>query len=64
LIYLRLTREGNIYTGYYSADGQNWIKTGEHARDFSQVRVGLVAAQAPTEIPAMFEYFAMNVLQQ
>jgi len=63
VIYLRLRREGNTYTGYYSEDGQNWIATGEHVRDFSQARVGLTAAQAPTEISALFDYFTMNAIQ-
>jgi beta-xylosidase len=63
VIYLRLRREGNTYTGYYSEDGQNWIMTGKHVRDFSQIRVGLVAAQASTEIPAVFDYFTMDALQ-
>jgi branched-chain amino acid transport system substrate-binding protein len=60
LIYLRLQRRGNTYSGYYSEDGEQWIKTGEHVRDFSQMRIGLLAAQAPTEITAEFDYFAMN----
>jgi serine/threonine protein kinase len=60
LIYLRLQRQGNTYTGYYSEDGKNWIKLGEHSRDLSPVRVGLMAAQAPEEIPALFDYFTMN----
>ncbi len=64
VIYLRLRREGNTYSGYYSEDGQNWILTGEHVRDFSQPRVGLIAAQSETEIPAVFEYFTMNLLQK
>jgi branched-chain amino acid transport system substrate-binding protein len=59
-IYLRLRRVGNTYTGYYSEDGENWTITGDHIRDFSQMRVGLIAAQAPTEIPAVFDYFTMN----
>ena len=59
-VYLRLTRVGNTYTGYYSGDGQNWKMTGEHVRDFPQARVGLMAAQAPTEIPAVFDYFTMD----
>ena len=62
LIYLRLKRQGNTYTAYYSEDGENWIKLGEHSRDFSQVRVGLVADQASTGIPAVFDYFTMNAL--
>lgn len=60
VIYLRLQRAGNTYSGYYSEDGEQWIKTGEHVRDFSQVRVGLMAAQAPTEIPAVFDYFTQT----
>ncbi len=63
LIYLRLRRTGNTYTGYYSEDGENWNMTGEHTRELSQVRVGLVATQAGTEIPAVFDYFTIDVLQ-
>jgi serine/threonine protein kinase len=63
LIYLRLERKGNTYTGYYSEDGENWITLGEHSRDFSTARVGLMAAQAPEEIPALFDYFTMHVIQ-
>jgi len=63
VIYLRLVREGNTYTGYYSEDGQNWIMTGKHIRDFSKAQIGLIAAQAPTEIPAVFDYFTMNLLK-
>jgi len=61
--YLRLQRIGNTYIAYYSADGENWTKLGEHTRDFSQIRVGLVAAQSSTEIPALFDYFTMKSLQ-
>ena len=63
VIYLRLQRKGNTYTGYYSEDGQNWLMTGQHVRDFSQIKVGLVAAQSQTEIPAVFDYFTMKLLQ-
>jgi branched-chain amino acid transport system substrate-binding protein len=61
VIYLRLQRAGNTYSGYVSEDGEEWTKTGEHVRDFSQIRVGLLAAQAPTEIPAVFDYFTISV---
>jgi len=64
VIYLRLQREGNTYTSFYSEDGENWIVTGEHVRDFSQIKVGLIAAQSQTEIPAIFEYFKMDLLQK
>ena len=61
--YLRLQRVGNTFTGYYSDDGENWIMLGEHYRDIKQIRVGLVAAQSSTEIPAVFDYFTMKTLQ-
>jgi len=63
IIYLRLRREGNTYTGYYSTDGENWTMLGTHTRDFSPIRVGLVAAQASAQIPAIFDYFSMNTIQ-
>ena len=62
VIYLRLRRIGNTYTGYYSEDGENWLTLGEHTQEFSQVRVGLMAAQAPQPIPATFDFFTMNAL--
>ena len=61
--YLRLQRIGNTYIAFYSADGENWTKLGEHARDFGQIRVGLVAAQSSAEIPAIFDYFSIKSLQ-
>ena len=60
LVYLRLQRTGKTYSGYYSQDGEQWIKTGEHTRDFSQMRIGLLAAQAPAEITAQFDYFEVS----
>ena len=63
-VYLRLQRVGNTYTGYYSEDGENWTLLGEHVRDFSQVRVGLMAAQSAEEIPALFDYFTMTSLSE
>jgi beta-xylosidase len=63
-VYLRLERAGITYTAYYSEDGENWITLGEFTRDFSQVRVGLIAAQAPQDIRAEFDYFAMTGLNE
>jgi len=63
-IYLRLQRVRDTYTGWYSEDGENWIILGEHTRDLTQARVGLMAAQAPEEIPAAFDYFTLNILNE
>ncbi len=56
-IHLRLKRVGNSYTGYYSEDGENWTSIGEHVREFSKIQIGLIAAQAPDQLPAAFDYF-------
>jgi serine/threonine protein kinase len=64
IVYLRLRRVGTTYTGYYSEDGENWAAIGEHIRDFSQVRVGLMAAQSAEAIPALFDYFTMTSLNE
>jgi beta-xylosidase len=63
-IHLRLQRVGNTYTGYYSEDGENWTMLGEHTRELSQARVGLLAAQAAEAIPAAFDYFAITSLNE
>jgi serine/threonine protein kinase len=59
-IHLRLQRVGNTYTGYYSQDGENWTSIGEHMREFSQIQIGLMAAQAAEQIPARFDYFRLT----
>jgi hypothetical protein len=63
-IHLRLQRLGNLYIGSFSEDGANWVTLGEHNRDLSQVRVGVLAAQAAQEIPAAFDYFTMTSLTE
>ena len=59
-VFLRLARVGDSYTGYYSLDGKNWVMTGQHTRAFSQARVGLMAAQSPVELPAVFDTFVLD----
>ena len=51
VVYLRLQRVGTTYTGYYGEDGENWTLLGEQVREFSQVRVGLMAAQSAEDNP-------------
>jgi serine/threonine protein kinase len=63
-IYLRLQRVGNTYMGSYSEDGENWTNLGEFTRELSQVRVGLMAAQAAEPIPAEFDYFGVTTLNE
>lgn len=61
--YLRLRREGNQYTGFYSADGVNWTLIGTHASDIAPVFIGLIASQGfEAETPADFDYFAVELV--
>jgi beta-xylosidase len=61
--YLRLRREGDTYTGFYSEDGTNWTVIGQHTSPLSPLRVGLIAAQAiSAETTADFEYFTITTL--
>jgi beta-xylosidase len=63
-VYLRLRREGNIFTGYVSEDAQEWKAIGAHNSDMKPLLVGLVAGQAVNSVPkpALFDYFVINSL--
>jgi hypothetical protein len=60
-VYLRVVRQGNTYTGYYSLDGATWTLVGSHTPSAGVLlsRVGLTAAQdlAAGAMPADFDYF-------
>lgn len=62
--YLRLQREGQKVTGYYSDDGVSWLEIGRHylPLSFSITGVGLTASQdyddTDEPIPADFDYFS------
>jgi len=59
-VYLRITRDGNLYTASYSMDGEHWTEVGKHEHEFTSVYVGLIAAQAPHPIAALFDYFTLQ----
>ena len=62
-VYLRLRREGNTYTAFYSEDASKWIQVGQHNASITPIYVGLIASQAyEQEKPADFDYFAMQNL--
>lgn len=61
--YLRLRREGTTYTGYYSADGSEWIMIGQHESTIAPAFVGLIGSQAyQEETTADFDYFTIEAL--
>ena len=48
-VYLRLTRVGNLFTGYSSTDGVNWTSTGSVTLSLpSTLYVGMAAASNDT----------------
>jgi cytochrome c len=42
-VFLRLRREGDTYTSYYSEDGSHWTKIGVHTSTMKPKSVGLAA---------------------
>ena len=61
--YLRLRREGNIYTGQYSKDGENWVTIGQHTGEIESPKIGLIAHQSYVDgVPADFQYFTVKEL--
>jgi beta-xylosidase len=62
-VHLRLRREGNVYTAFYSEDGSQWTEVGPHNASITPLYVGLIASQAyEQEIPADFDYFSIRIL--
>jgi len=61
-VYLKLRKEGQTYTGYYSLDGQSWSMIGEHLSQIAPVSYGLLIGRSDQPISAEFEYFEINNL--
>jgi beta-xylosidase len=61
-IYLRITRIGDTYTGYYSTNSTTWVLVDSATVELSAPRVGLDASNGPStiEINADFAYFKLE----
>ena len=67
-VYLRLTRDGQTITGWYSEDNATWVSIGSHimASDFQVNGVGLTSAQdfyreeLVAQTPADFDFFDLS----
>ena len=44
-IYLKLDKEGSIYTAYYSVDGKSWIQAGQVEVSLKDIQAGVMACQ-------------------
>jgi len=61
-IWLKIVRQGNVYTGYASENGTDWTVVGAWAVGFTPTKIGLRAGnnfQPVGEIPADFDYFTL-----
>jgi len=58
-VYLKIRREGNKYTAFYSTEGETWIEIGTHTADFDPIRIGLTAGGSSYAINADFDYFML-----
>lgn len=63
-LYLRLKKIGNSYSGYVSADGNDYISLGSTTADYSNPKFGLLASngsQTPSEpFSVDFDYVRIN----
>jgi hypothetical protein len=60
--WLRLQRKGNEFTGYYSVDGESWIKTGSTVSPLKkQLYVGLPVSSGVTAITTTVVYDHISV---
>ena len=60
--YLKLIRQGPVYTGYASTDGVNWMMVGVYTTSITPSMIGLQASnnkQGDAEIPADFDFFTL-----
>jgi beta-xylosidase len=64
VVYLRIKKEGNKYTGWVSADGKTYQVITSHTRNkWGKLRVGLYAWDGTTSVrsvAARFDYFEVT----
>jgi beta-xylosidase len=63
-VWLRVRREGNLFTAFASENGTDWKLVGANNNSILPVSVGLVAGQGAkgAAIPAQFDSFEVNAL--
>ena len=63
-LYLRLIRDAQDYSAFFSEDGIDWKLIGIHTNHMGPVFVGLVVGQSVTKylLPAQFDYFTISSL--
>ena len=61
-LYLRITKVEDVYTGYYSLDGNSYTYIGHTKVDFKDNLIGIVSENGPstTEIPSDYDFFLLE----
>ena len=66
-VYLRIERQANVYAGYYSLNGADWISVGQCLANLDVPLVGIGANHdrpETSETPARFDFFELDDGQQ
>lgn len=59
--YLRIDKEGSVFTAYYSDDGDNWQTIGQHELFMTDPEVGLITGGSHiVGAIALFDYFGLQ----
>jgi beta-xylosidase len=65
-VFLRITKQGDTYTGDYSLDGETWTTVGQGTASLVDAKVGICAANnlpGKPHIPADFDFFKLYTVQ-
>lgn len=59
---LRIVKEGDGYSGYYSTDGNSYIYIGQTTAVITNPKVGIISENGPstTEIPSDYDFFLIE----
>lgn len=58
--YLKIRREGDLYSAYYSIDGLTWTMIGQHVMELDPIFIGLRAGGTSVSMTADFDYFLIE----
>lgn len=61
-VYLRITKQGNVYSGFYSIDGNGYTYIGQTTAVLTNPKIGILSENGPstTEIPSDYDFFKLE----
>ncbi|UCH61140.1 MAG: hypothetical protein JSV61_06580, partial [Anaerolineales bacterium] len=62
MIYLRINKEDELYSGYYSVDGNSYTYIGQTSTTMTNPKIGILSESGPstTEIPSDYDFFRLE----